>query len=144
MPTFVDEGGNTGTGTGASLYFRLATVWVAEQAAEPFREVVRLLRVGMGLRADYEFKFHGTGNYPGRRQEFFVAARAAGFRFVVASIDKRSPLWAGAAGDDYQSAVTLAVATALRPVYLAEEQRLGRRLREPVLVDDNADRRYLK
>jgi hypothetical protein len=143
MPTFLDESGDTGHAADSSRHFFLAVVVIPAAAAGPFREAVADLRRGLGVRASYEFKWHLTGFHPDRRRGFFRVAREAGFRFAVCSVDKAGGRWAGAGKGDIYHATTTTLAATVRPWYAAEEAASGRRLREPVTVDDNSDPEFL-
>jgi len=146
MPTFIDESGDTGlVDRGGKPYFRLAAVWLPTlDHAEAFREAVRKLRQTLGIRAAYEFKFASTHSYPDRRQAFYSMALDHEFRFTVCSIDKTADYWNTASGDEQHWASATTLAVWLRDVYVEAEQTHGAPLREPVIVDDNADGSFLK
>ena len=144
MPTFIDESGDTSHSRDAKPFFRLAAVWVPVAAADPFRAAVADLRAGLGLPADFEFKFHRTWSYPDRRVGFLNAARAAGFRFAVAAIDKRSGPWRRADSGEMHYWAAMSLATVVCPLLAERERAAGRRLAESVTVDRNDDRGYLQ
>lgn len=145
MPTFIDESGDTGVfGLGGKPYFRLAAVWVPTfDHAEAFRSAGRALRQRLGLRADYEFKFASTANYPERRRAFFAEALGHEFRFAVCAIDKSHSYWRDAHRDELHWACSTSLAACLRPSYHEQEARIGAPLRERIAVDRNDDREFL-
>jgi hypothetical protein len=151
MPTFIDESGCTGAvALGGKPYFRLAAVHVpTHEKVEAFRAGVVELRSELGLRADYEFKFHLTEPHPDRRLAFYRLAATFRFPFVVCSIDKRAGRWTSVDGRELHWACATSLAACLWPVYVeAEATRSAscgkkRALREPLVVDDNGDGRFL-
>lgn len=146
MPTFIDESGDTGpAGHGGTPYFRLAAVWVPTlDQAETFREAIRQLRRVRGLPSNYEFKFSTTHAHPERRREFLSIALGREFRFTVCSIDKTADHWNSVSGSELQWASATTLAVQLRPMYHSAEAAFGTPLREPIIVDDNSDRAFLK
>jgi Protein of unknown function (DUF3800) len=145
MPTFIDESGDTGpVAVGGKPYFRLAAVWIpSHEEAEAFRDSIRQLRVQLGVKADYEFKFAKTHGKHAHRAAFFDRALQTGFRFAVCSIDKTSGDWANASSQEIHWGCATSLAVILRPTYhQAEETKTP--LREPIIVDDNADGSFLK
>jgi Protein of unknown function (DUF3800) len=145
MSTFIDESGDTGfVSEGATPYFHLAAVWVpTRDDADLFREKIRKIRRDLRLRNDYEFKFSRTHSFPRRREAFLAAALAQEFRFVVSSIDKNKDEWASASRAEQHASCAVELAALLRPIYCVAENKKGSRLKEPVVVDDNADREFL-
>lgn len=143
MPTFIDESGGTGH-IDQKPYFRLAAVYVPTAAAVAgFQSDAARIRADHNLGAGYEFKFANTPKLPAVRRAFFAAARRVGFRFVVCCIDKNAPRWRTAPKTDFHYLTATYSAATLRPVYQAAEQAVGRRVAEPVVVDDNGDGKYL-
>lgn len=145
MPTFIDESGDTGHKRNSKPYFRVGAVYLPSPAAtDAFRAAVRRVRVDLGVRADYEFKYARTHHHPDRRAAFFDTALAHGLRFVVCCVDKTAGPWRSAFKADFYYATTMYLAATLRPVYRQAESADGRRLTEPVLVDDCEDPKYLE
>lgn len=152
MPTFIDESGDTGpVANGGKPYFRMAAVHFSSfEAADLFRVSVKALRSQLGLRADYEFKFHSTESYPERRRAFYEVAASHPIRFAVCSINKTAGRWASVDGRELQWACATCLASSLRMVYLeTEANRLlaagkAKPLREAVIVDENNDGSFLK
>lgn len=145
MPTFLDESGDTGRKRHSKPYFRLGAAYLpSAAAANAFRAAVKQLRADLGLRADYEFRFAKTSRYDDRVGRFFDAALGHDFRFVVCSLDKTSAAWRTASKEDMHYATAMYLATTLRPVYRQAEAASGRRLAEPVWVDDCEDGKYLE
>ena len=142
MPTFLDESGDTGHSPGSSRHFRLAAVWLPTATAAAFRADVQAARATLGLRADYEFKFHGTQHRPERRRAFLDAAGRTGFRFAVCSVAKVGH-WAGVPKSALYYATTMTLAATFRPLYLTNEALAGARVPELVTVDENNDDTFL-
>lgn len=146
MPTFIDESGDTGPpSAGGKAYFRLAAVWLPslDEVAD-FREAVGALRQNLKLRADYEFKFANTFTRPEQRRAFLTLALAHSFLFTVCSIDKTAEYWNSATGSEQQWACATSLAVHLRPIYHRAEEQSGPPLREPIVIDDNDDDKYLQ
>lgn len=146
MPTFIDESGDTGpVNRGGKPYFRLAAVWVpTHQAADEFREKIRQLRCDFGLHSGYEFKFAATHHCLDRRKAFFEKALTQEFRFVASSVDKTADGWNLAESSEQHWACATELAALLRAVYHQAEEQKNAPLREPIVVDDNADGNFLK
>jgi Protein of unknown function (DUF3800) len=146
MPTFIDESGDTGDPeSGGKPYFRLATVWVPTQdVAGRFREEIKMLRLRLGLRPDYEFKFANTHHHPDRRTGFYSAALSVDFRFAFSSIDKTKPQWREAGRHELHWACATEISVSLRTVYHLMEKSRAERLREPIVVDNNEVGDYLE
>ena len=146
MPTFIDESGNTGRiEKGGTNYFRLVAVWVpSNDVANVFREAVRQLRRSLELNPRYEFKFSNTHTHPKWRSQFYRLALEFPFQFVVVNIDKRESGWNQSRGSEQHWACATELAAILRPTYLSAEMERGGPLREPVVVDDNKDKDFLK
>jgi len=146
MPTFIDESGDIGSvRSGGKSYFRLAAVWIPTlDDAEYFRDSIRQLRRDLGLRSSYEFKFVSSHHQPERREAFFQTALAHPFQFAVCAIDKSTGYWKRASGSEQQWATTVSLAVLMRNTYLQSEVLLGPPLREPIIVDDNEDREFLR
>jgi len=144
MATFIDESGGVGlVSHGGWPYFRLAAVWVPTPvAADGFRTAVKTIRETQTLGLGYEFKYSETHSVPQRRAAFYAAALAHQFRFVVCCVDKIGQ-WRSASNADLYDATTMYLATTLRPVYRQAEAAAGRRVPEPVVVDDNTDPKFL-
>jgi hypothetical protein len=143
MPTFIDESGDTGHARDSLPYFRVAAVWMPTlEAAASFREAVRELRRRLGLAEAFEFKFARTHSHPDRRRSFFRLALEHDFRFAVCAIDKTAGHWRNAPSQEQHWASATCLAVYLRDVYHKAEKP-ERPLHDPILVDDNADRRYL-
>ena len=141
MPTFIDESGGTSHHKDAQPFYRLCAAWVSADQAPDLRERLAAARQALGLPARYEFKYHETHYRPDRREAFYTAALACGFRFYVSCIDnRRRRRWER---DDFFYATAMDVAGTFRPFYIEQEAALGRPLREPVVVDDNRDPLFL-
>jgi hypothetical protein len=150
MPTFIDESGDTGRGSGSLPFFRLAAVWVPCLAvADGFREAVGRMRSRFGLKAAHEFKFGWTHGKPEHREAFFGAALDTDFRFAACAIDKTAGDWRSADARAIHWACAVALASSLRATYQAAEAILPPRngrprfLHELVIVDDNQDGAFL-
>ena len=150
MPTFIDESGDTGPCADPDhCYFRLAAVWVpSHEEAEAIRTEIRGVRVALGLRTDYEFKFSKTWTHPDRREAFFQAAMRREFRFAFAPINKNQPYWREADKQTIHWATATDLAATLRPIYLNAHLNRVRNggsgpLKELVVVDDNGDKQFL-
>lgn len=144
MPTFIDESGDTGrVCDGGKPYFRLAGVWLPTiSEVERLRQRIRLLRHELGVKVDYEFKYTKTHAHPDWRRAFFQAALEHKFRFAVSSIDKTRPEWDTGDGPQQHWACATELAALLRPFY-TQAVGEGPTVREPIVVDDNADRAFL-
>ena len=148
MPTFIDESGDTGHSRTSSRFFRLAAVWMPSLAgADSFRAAVRELhrtRPDLHLDRGFEFKFARTHSSPERRRAFFELALNFDFKFVVCSIDKTAGHWRTAPAGEQHWATAAVLSAYLHDIYLAAQAtQPGRPFHDPVLVDDNRDRRFL-
>lgn len=143
MPTFIDESGDTGLGRDSLAYFRLAAVWVPASEVGPLRQDIRSLRKELGVADGFEFKYFRSARHPERRARFLAAAAVRGFRFAVCSVDKTSGRWRAATKSDIHYATAAYLAGTMRPLYRLAELAAGRRLGEPVTVDNNADEGFL-
>lgn len=143
MPTFIDESGDTGPiDGGGKTYFRLAGVWVGtHDEANEFRDAVRKLRKELGVKASFEFKFFSTANHPERRTAFFELATRFQFRFCVSAIDKRAAAWTKADKDLIYRVTANDLAATFRECYRRAESGRDSPLREPIIVDDNSDKK---
>ena len=144
MPTSIDESGDAGGGEGSSQSFRLCAVTVPSVAgADAMRHSLRECKTALGLPSGYEFKFSSTGAFPERRAAFFRTALLFDWNFATVCIDKhRMPADERTPRHCQWLAVT-ALATILRPVYLARydaDPELYRK--ERVTIDDNRDRKF--
>jgi hypothetical protein len=144
MPTFINESGDTGHARHSLPYFRLAAVWIPTlAAADLFRADVRRLRQDLEVGEKFEFKFARTHSHPERRRAFFDCAAQHDFRFSFCGIDKTGAYWGRAPAEEQHWATAASIAACLRQVYHQAEQSI-RPLRDPVLVDDNGDKGFLK
>ena len=144
MPIYIDESGNTGkVSRGGSPCFRLAAVWVPDEVdAEAFRSTIRGLRVELGLKRDYEFKFARSPSADFRKS-FFEAALSGPFRFAVSSVDKTHLDWVNADGPHLHRACVTDLAATMRPVYASAVEAGTDHRKEPIIVDDNDDHAFL-
>lgn len=149
MPTFIDESGDTGH-SGTSLdYFRLAALWMPSlEEATRFRESLRQLpldRPDLHLEAGLEYKFARTASRSDIREAFFLLALQHAFVFAFCSIDKTKGHWRSAPTREQHWATATDLSASLRATYhAAEALRPERPLRDPILVDDNEDQRFLE
>ena len=148
MPTFIDESGETGHSQTSSPYFRLAAVWMPSlEEAEAFRESIRRLpddRPDLYMNERVEFKFFKTHTRPDIREAFFHLALLRPFRFAFCSIDKTRGRWRNAPAHEQHWLTATDIAASLRGTYHADEATHPERpLRDPIIVDDNKDRRFL-
>lgn len=143
MPTFIDESGETGHSRGSLPYFRLAAVWMPDRAVtDSFREDVRQLRQRLNLGASFEFKFTRTHCHPDRAHAFFGLSLHHQFSFSVCAIDKTKGSWRNAPSREQHWAAATSLASCLRRAY-HQAERPERPLRDPILVDDNRDPKFL-
>ncbi len=145
MPTFIDESGDTGpVARGGKPYFRLAAVWLpSTEEVEGFRENIRILRSRPGMWGAREFKFTDTHSHPEWRRAFLDAALSQEFRFAVSLIDKTDPYWNRASHAEYLWACSTELAALMRPVYLGSQAQSAKLAKEPVIVDNNSDGKFL-
>ncbi len=99
----------------------------------------------MGLRADYEFKYSKTHNYPERRSPFYGLAIDLGLRFTVCAFDKLRITLGSVEPHMFHQICAVSMAAHLRTTYLEAEtdwcakNKKSVLLCEPIVVDDNKD-----
>ena len=149
MATFIDDQGGTNWKRGSHTHFRLTAAWLPTVNVGSFQEEVRQLRIVLGRRTDYEFKFSNTHHRPEWRTSFYNLAMKFGLRFTSCAFNKRRIL-AGSVGPFvFHQVCATSLAAHLRATYQeAEAARCAGKgrdilLREPVVVDDNKDKSML-
>lgn len=144
MPIYIDESGDTGHAKDSSPFFRLAAVRLPSlREAEALRDEIRGVRKEFQIGVGYEFKFNKTHTRPAIRRAFLEAVCPREFRFAACAIDKMSLDWRLAGSEELHWASATVLAAAMRPI-LQEAETPGKPLGEPIFVDDNGDRKFLK
>lgn len=144
MPTSIDESGDAGGGVGSSPSFRLGAVATPSvSGADAMRHSLRECKSQLGLPLSYEFKYSSTGAFPERRAAFFDAALRSEWSFATVSVDKRRMPADQRNPRACQWLAVTALASILRPVYLARyDSDPAWYRKERVTVDDNRDRKF--
>jgi len=144
LPTFIDESGTSSPDN--FRYFHLAAIWIPTQHdAQSFRDDIALLRRRHRFAATLEFKYENAHNHPNSTTDFFECAMRVPFRFAVCSIDKKSPDLRGQDRRVLFWATSVHLAACLWSCYRQQEAtHQPRPLLEPIKVDDNKDKEFLR